>query len=196
MLYVGMIPFIIDAYGDPTGQRIGGHHIMDAWKAIFPLGFIFVPVIAWSMMRFSLFTNFYIVSAIGSLAYATVIFRDLHLLVPGFVLFTFFRAFLYSHLTEYNAVTFGFPTLGRIQGTMFAVMSLFHPLILPLIDWERSQLKTKSHSLIIMWLLIPVAEYVLIQFASSTKNPTTFLQQGKESLVKEAESLESLGKRL
>lgn len=152
------------------------------WKAIFPLGFLSVPVITWSMLRYSLHTNFYIISAIGSLAYSTILFNDLSLLVPGFILFTFFRAFLYSHLTEYNAVTFGFPTLGRIQGTMFACMSLFHPMILPLIHWERTQLKTQSHMLILIWLLIPIPEYILIYFAGSAKE-SKFLQRSKETLL-------------
>jgi len=94
---------------------------------VLPSGIVFVPLIELTLVKFGIPKTLHLTNILGLIFGALLLVSSLKVQVAAFVIFTCFRAYLYSSVNAFIAVHFGVETMGRIVGCAFtagAVVSL------------------------------------------------------------------------
>ncbi|GAB5357038.1 hypothetical protein AAMO2058_000339600 [Amorphochlora amoebiformis] len=134
-LFIGMNPLLLDSYGDHEYHD-------DAYKQLFnyvlACGFVFIPVIGWYAPMAGMTYSLQLTNILGIAAFGMGLIPWLPVQVITFLVFTAFRAFLYSIVSSYNLNIFGKATFGKIQGLMFSIGAIINLLQEPLISWANS----------------------------------------------------------
>lgn len=125
MLQCNYYIMTIDAYLLSLGD-------LDAWYAsvfswVLPAGIIFVPFIERNVSKQGILSTLQVTNGLGLLFGLLVSVPSLSVQLFNFLVFTGFRAYLYSTAMTFIAQTFGGATMGRIIGSTFvsaAILSL------------------------------------------------------------------------
>jgi hypothetical protein len=116
-VYLGSIGDYLTSIGDADD----GHIYQEFVAAIVPLGVVFVPIVSWLLNNKGYTTTCWVVFAAG-LGYegATIVESKVMQLI-GALLFTFYRAALYSLVASFCSSIFGSKSVGRISGIVYTV---------------------------------------------------------------------------
>ena len=135
--YIGSVNELLDSYGDDEASS--NHLYSRVFSYVLPAGIVCVPAIAWTMEQLGLTGSLLLTSLMGCMFAALSFVPNLGVQVLTFVVFTSFRAILYSVMNTFCAKTFGLTTCGRIIGSNFSMAALFGLLQYPLLNLTRSQ---------------------------------------------------------
>jgi MFS family permease len=133
-LFIGSVVELLHSYGDGAT----GHLYSRVFGYILPAGIICVPAIGWSIAHLGLGGSLLLTSMMGAAFSALALVPQLSVQVGTFVVFTAFRAILYSVMNTFCATRFGLDTVGRIIGSVFTVSSLFGLTQYPLLNLTRT----------------------------------------------------------
>jgi hypothetical protein len=132
--------------GDAPGSRHNGHLYTTLFVASLPLSAIAIPIIGrlldnmpftsdtvcccslWDWRKASTFDLVNTLAIVHSLL-TLVPVLEVQLLT--FLVFTFYRAFLYSLISTFNARTFGINNVGTVQGSIYTVAAICNLLQYP-----------------------------------------------------------------
>jgi len=107
------------------GDADHGDAISIATGWIVPAGVLFVPIIDWALASGGYGFSAYSVVGIGIAYGALSCVHQLQLQSATAVLFTLYRAFLFSVVAAFNADVFGPMTVGRISGILYTTTAAF-----------------------------------------------------------------------
>lgn len=103
-----------------------------------PLSCVALPAVSFALERYDFTVAFHTVNALGALHGALTLVPVLEAQPAAFLVYTFYRAFLYSVLSAFNGATFGPRTIGRIHGSLFLICGCFNVLILPAVHLSNN----------------------------------------------------------
>ncbi|KDO24628.1 hypothetical protein SPRG_10160 [Saprolegnia parasitica CBS 223.65] len=154
--FFGTIDETLAAFGDTS------YAYTKAFGWILPAGFVFVPVINGVVEAHSVAASMHLTTALGVLSNALAMVPILALQPATFVLFTGFRAFLYSNVATCAARTFGATHLGTLMGAIYTCSALFAFLEIPAaavaLASAAGRIGMYSASLALGLALVPVTE--------------------------------------
>jgi len=125
--YLGAAKDILERLGDADHD----YAYTRIFTALLPASVVFVPLISWFEQRYGIRQCFVVVNCIGVLHSVVIMVPSLQLQVVAFLIFTCYRAALYSFLGAFIAVCFGPANVGRVLGCSFFVGGLFTLLLIP-----------------------------------------------------------------
>jgi MFS transporter, LAT3 family, solute carrier family 43, member 3 len=172
--YFGVVKESLTRLGDEDT----GYLYTQLFVACLPLGFLFIPVINYSLVTHGFMTTFRIISVLGVLYGGFVLVPSLESQVVTFLSFTAFRAFLFSVISTYFARMFGPINAGRLYGSMSIAASAFNFLQYPAFLLLGSTMF--YYNLILLLLAIPAI--VLVERMLQpiiTLNPDADVKQAK-----------------
>lgn len=135
-LFLGMVQDFLASLGDAEH----GDVISVATGWIVPAGVIFVPLIDAALARGGYASSAYATVLVGVAYGALSCVHSLYLQAATAVLFTLFRASLFSVVAAFNADVFGPMTVGRISGILYTTTALFILLQRPLTQLAQGPL--------------------------------------------------------
>lgn len=91
-----------------------------------PFGFVCIPAIAHSLNRLGYTGSLHLVNMLGMLCGILQLIPILPLQIATFVIFTIYRAFLYSVVSTCTAAFFGQASFGRAFGSIFFVAGIIN----------------------------------------------------------------------
>ncbi|EQC36719.1 hypothetical protein SDRG_06154 [Saprolegnia diclina VS20] len=154
--FFGTIDETLAVFGDAS------YVYTKAFGWILPAGFVFVPVINGVVEARGVAASMHLTTALGVLSNALAMVPILALQPATFVLFTGFRAFLYSNVATCAARTFGAAHLGTLMGAIYTCSALFAFLEIPAaavaLASAAGRIGMYSASLALGLLLVPVTE--------------------------------------
>ena len=116
-VYMGTIGDYLASIGDGEG----GHPYQKAVGAIIPCGVFFVPAVSWLLTRRGFASSCWVVWWLGLFYEGCTLIEVKAVQLAGALVFTFYRAALYTIVAVYMSVVFGNATLGRISGIVYSV---------------------------------------------------------------------------
>ena len=138
MLRCNFFIMTVDDFLKSIGDTNASYARLFSW--ILPCGIVFVPLIEWTVTSCGVLQTLHITNAIGMTFGVLLWIPSLApVQVMNFALFTAFRAYLYSTLNTFIAVTFGVTTMGRIIGFVFTTAAVVSLIQYPLSVWTNTQ---------------------------------------------------------
>lgn len=125
-LYIGTQDILLSHLGD------GGMY-SKLFSIILPCGPVFVPIIEKCDSALGTIGSLHVTLLLGALYNAICLVGSLPAQLGAFLLYTAFRAFLYSVMAAFVAEKFGLATLGRMQGVIFTIAGVFNIVQYPLV---------------------------------------------------------------
>jgi hypothetical protein len=140
--YLGMNKQLLERLGDgdAPGSRHNGHLFTTIFVASLPLSSFAIPVIGWMLDKlpftsrsFCEMSTFDVVNNLGILHSLLTLVPVLEVQLLSFLVFTFYRAFLFSLISTFNANVFGVNTIGTIQGAVYSTAGIVNLLQYPML---------------------------------------------------------------
>lgn len=122
--YIGTINFQLAATFPDSEKHV--QLLTDLFGWILPVGSVLsVPLIGYLLDTHGMVVSTLCLSLAGTVFGGLVFEPSLFGQIATFVVFSFFRAFLFSAMSAFVAVVFGFANFGKLWGLVFAISSLF-----------------------------------------------------------------------
>jgi len=121
--YVGTVADQINAkHPSPHTQMI----FRTLFNLVFPLGTIlWVVPIGWMLSKFSIITSLFVGLSVGIIFGFVICVPSLYIQFLSFILLSLFRPLIYSTISTYVTVVFGFRRFGTLYGVMNIINGIF-----------------------------------------------------------------------
>jgi len=126
-MYIGTNDLLLDHLGDSSNTY------KKIFSIVLPCGPLMVPIIEKLDSKLGPVWCLQITCLLAAAYNGVALINSLPAQIAGFVVYTSFRAFLYSVLASFVADRFGLATLGRIQGTIFTIAGVVNLVQYPLV---------------------------------------------------------------
>jgi len=123
-----------------TNQTSGLQQMSTVISFIIPLGFLVVPIFTTSIKQFGLFGTLQVTCFIGFIYNGLQFVPSLPAQLVTVAIFTWWRAFLFSIIADFNANTFGILKMGKIQGVCLLAGAIVNVVQAPLVSWSVNDL--------------------------------------------------------
>lgn len=149
-LYLGVNDELLEAYGDSNY----GHIFTKAFGYIIPLGFFCIPLIGTISRRSGLLATLKVTNALA-IAYSVLMMIPTLAAQPfAMIIYTCYRAFLFSVVAAFNARVFGYQSMGTIQGAVSFSAGVLNLCQNPLLSLTVSKLSGDFFPLNVFNLLL------------------------------------------
>ena len=145
---------VVATYGDDDG------FYAKVFGFVLPAGVAFIPFIEYTISKFGVVASLDVTNVLGVVWGTLLLIPCLPLQAFNFFIFTGFRAYLYSTLSNFIAMTFGVATMGRVIGFSFTTSAIFTLLQYPAASYAEDGPGpefTAVNSVSLGLCLIPVA---------------------------------------
>lgn len=164
-VFLGTANQLFKNMGEAAGEtKEDIEYVTTLFGFLLPCGIFAVPIITWVMNRFSITTACQITNILGIIYIGMAMIPNLWVQIGTSIVYTVYRAFVFSCVADYNAHVFGLRTLGRIQGTVFLVGSVVNLAQYPAVKYVNKKLNGKLFviNLVLLVIVIPVMPLVEI----------------------------------
>lgn len=124
LMYLGTFSVINRKIAETEGTLSSLNMVNSITSFVLPFGLIAVPLIQLCMRRLGTMWTVQVTTLIGVVYNILQLVPSLYAQLVTVVMFTVWRAFLYSTISSFNGQIFGVKTMGRIQGLGFLVAGL------------------------------------------------------------------------
>lgn len=145
---------VVATYGDEDG-----FYAM-VFGFVLPAGVVFIPFIEYTISKYGVVASLDVTNVLGVVWGSLLLIPSLPLQAFNFLIFTGFRAYLYSTLSTFIAMTFGVATMGRVIGFSFTTSAVFTLLQYPAASYAENGPEpefTTVNSMSLGLCLIPIA---------------------------------------
>eukprot|EP00977_Amphora_coffeiformis_P008584 scaffold1953_cov176-Amphora_coffeaeformis.AAC.2 len=152
---------VVATYGDDDG------FYAKVFGFVLPAGVAFIPFIEYTISKYGVVASLDVTNVLGVVWGAILLIPCLPLQAFNFFIFTGFRAYLYSTLSNFIAMTFGVATMGRVIGFSFTTSAIFTLLQYPAASYAEDGPEpefTAVNSLSLALCLVPI---VLVYYYKS-----------------------------
>jgi len=148
-LFLGTGGKLLEEYGDAQYD----HVYTRTFTALLPVAMFFLPLINWILTSHGFKVAYPVILAMGVIYNGINLVPILPLQIASFVIFTVFRAMLYSTHVTYVSHTFGSRTSTTVNGLIMTVSAFMNFLISP-VDALSKALTGSVYAMYVLTLLI------------------------------------------
>lgn len=120
---------------------------------VLPFGFLCYRLVSWTIDNKGLPFALQVISVLGAIFTSVVLVHVIELQIVAFVVYTAYRAFLFSTLAAFTAFAFGPRTVGRIHGLINVISGLVGVIQFPLVIITNKYFDGDYFVIYLCWLL-------------------------------------------
>lgn len=151
--FLGINKQILAGYGDDDQL------FLTIFTASLPASVLFAPVVSWLIDKHGIAATLHVVNGLGCLYALAALVPSLSFQLVTFVIYTNYRALLFSAMSVYNARCFGPASVGRLHGLAFTAAAVGCFGIYPTVSLTNAYLRGNfaAYSSLSAALCLPLA---------------------------------------